>query len=169
MKGLKVFALFALVMTLCSLAVCQVSEAPAAAAEPTNIYAAGLSYNVGGSPAIAGMGLYARKVSGVGTYAFTAVDVLPATTHPLTVTTNFSTGIAQRVVTIGKIPIYIPTSAGISYGGGNTGWAWTTGALASIRLKDNLRLMPNVRLVKSSVSGGAGYQPIVGMLVGWGQ
>jgi hypothetical protein len=40
--------------------------------------------------------------------------------------------------------------------------------MASIRVKNNWRVFPNVRILKSSVSG-AGYQPIVGVLFGWGQ
>jgi hypothetical protein len=137
---------------------------------PTNIYAAGMSYNVGASPAIAGTGLYARLVSdGSGTYAFTVVDALPISVKPFTVSTNFGIGIAQKLFTISKVPVFVPTSAGISYNGVNTGWAWSTGALASIRVKGNWRVMPNVRIVKSSVSNGAGYTPIVGVLFGWGQ
>ena len=60
-------------------------------------------------------------------------------------------------------------AAGISFNGTNTGWQWNAGALASIKLKNNWFVMPNVRLLKSSVSNGAGYQPIVGVLFGWGQ
>lgn len=139
---------------------------------PTNLYAAGVSFNNAGSPAIAGTGLYARALSdGSGTYMFTVVDAIPTQLKPFTVTSNFGGGIAQRVVTLGKIPIFVPTSAGISYNGSNTGWAWSTGALASIRLssKSNWRIFPTVRIAKSSVSNGTGYQPIVGILFGWGQ
>jgi hypothetical protein len=135
----------------------------------SNLYAAGVSYSPGASPAVAGTGLYAHKIADTGTYAFTAVDALPISTRPFVVNTNFSAGVAQRVLTIGKVPIYVPTSAGVSYNGTNTGWAWTTGAMASIRVKDNWRICPNVRLVKSSVSNGAGYQPVVGILFGWGE
>jgi hypothetical protein len=136
----------------------------------TNIYAAGISFNHSGSPGIAGTGLYARLISdGSGTYVFTVVDALPTTLKPFTVTSNFGAGVAQKVFAIGKIPIFVPTSAGISYNGTNTGWAWSTGTLASIRIKNNWRVFPNVRIVKSSVSNGTGYQPIVGLLFGWGQ
>lgn len=135
---------------------------------PANLYAAGVSYNVGGSPAVAGTGLYARLLSG-GTYAFSVVDALPLSVKPFTVSTNFGFGVAQKVVTIANVPIFVPTSAGISYNGNNTGWAWSTGGLAAFKVKGNLRVLPNVRIVKSSVSNGAGYQPIVGVLFGWGQ
>ncbi len=136
----------------------------------TNIYAGGISYNNSGTPAIAGTGLYARVLNdGSGTYAFTAVDVLPTNLKPFTVTTNFSAGIAQKVFTIGKVPIFVPTAAGVSFNGTNTGWAWSTGALASIKLKGNWRVFPTVRVAKSNVSNGTGVQPIVGILFGWGQ
>lgn len=134
---------------------------------PTNIYAAGVSFNQAATPQIAGTGLYARKAGDVGTYAFTAVDVLPTTIKPLVVTTQFSAGVAQRVLTIGGVRIYIPTSAGISYNGTNTGWAWTTGGLAAVKLKGAWEIMPNARLVKSSVSNGTGYQVIFGVLFGY--
>jgi hypothetical protein len=164
-QKMKTLSLVALVLIL-SLA--SFAQAPAEA--PQNIYAAGVSFNNSASPAIAGTGLYARLVSpSSGTYAFTAVDALPNTLKPFTVTSNFSGGIAQKVVTIGKVPIFLPTSAGVSYTGSNVGWAWSTGALASIKLKNNWRIFPNVRIVKSSVSNGSGYQPIVGVLFGWAE
>jgi hypothetical protein len=143
--------------------------AQSAPAALSNIYAAGISYNNAGSPAIAGTGLYARLVNdGSGTYVFTVVDALPTNLKPFTVTSNFGGGIAQRLFTIGKVPIFLPTSAGVSYNGTNTGWAWSTGALASVKLKGNWRIFPTVRIAKSSVSNGTGYQPIVGVLFGWG-
>jgi hypothetical protein len=160
---LTVVTLVVLILAMSALSFAQTDTSP------TNLYAAGISYNAGASPAIAGTGLWAHKVADTGTYAFTAVDALPTSTKPLVVNTNFSAGVAQKVLTIGKVPIFIPTSAGISYNGSNTGWAWTTGALASIRVKDKFRICPNVRLVKSSVSNGEGYQPVVGILFGWGE
>jgi len=162
--------LFALCLILFCAAAFAQSTPPAPAPPLTNIYAAGVSFNNGGSPSVAGTGLYARLLSdGTGTYAFTVVDAVPTNLKPFTVTTNFGAGIAQKVFTLGKVPIFVPTSAGISYNGSNTGWAWSTGALASIKIKNNWRIFPNVRIVKSSVSNGAGYQPIVGILFGWGQ
>jgi hypothetical protein len=138
------------------------------AQSPSNIYAAGVSYNNAGTPAIAGSALYAHALGDSGTYAFTVVDALPTNLRPFTVTSNFGAGVAQKVFSIGKVPIFVPTSAGISFNGTNTGWAWSTGALASIRVKNNWRIFPTVRIAKSSVSNGTGYQPIVGVLFGWG-
>jgi hypothetical protein len=134
-----------------------------------NFYAAGVSYNVGGSPAVAGTGLYAHQLNGAGTYAFTALDVLPNTKKPLTVNTNVGIGIAQKVATIGNIPIYVPAATGISWSGTNTGWQWNGGALAMFKVKGNYYIAPSVRFMKSSVSNGTGYQPIIGMLFGWGK
>lgn len=134
-----------------------------------NLYAAGLSYNSGASPSIAGTGLYARSVDSVGTYAFTAVDVLPQSVRPFSVNSNFSAGLAQKLFSIGKYPVFVPTSAGVSFDGQNTGWAWTGGGLTSIPVKKNFRLLPGVRFVKSSVSNGSGYQLIGSVLFGWGQ
>ena len=136
----------------------------------SNLYAVGGSFNNAASPAVAGTGLYAHKLGDSGTYAFTVIDALPNTLKPFTVNTNFGVGIAQKIATIGKVPIYVPTSAGISYNGTNTGWAWSTGAMATIKIKNSSwYLLPNVRVVKSSVSNGTGYQPVVGIMFGWGQ
>lgn len=153
------------VLVLSTMAVCQ--------AKPSldnDVYAFGVSYNNGGSPAIAGTGLYAHLLSdGSGTYAFTVVDALPTSVKPFVVNTNIGAGVAQKVFTLGKVPIFIPTEAGISYNGTNTGWAWSTGGLASIKVKGNFLVMPGVRVLKSSVSSGSGYQPVVSLLFGWGQ
>jgi hypothetical protein len=133
---------------------------------PKNIYAGGISYTPG---QIAGTGLLARLVVDSGTYLFTVVDALPTAIKPFVVNTQFGGGVAQKIATIGNVPIFIPTSAGVSYNEANIGWAWTTGALGVVRLKGNWRAMPNVRLIKSSVSGGTGYQVIIGALFGWGE
>lgn len=142
---------------------------PLAAQQVTNLYAAGVSYNAGGSPKIAGSALYARAVNDAGTYLFSVFDALPTTRAPYTVTTQIGAGIAQRLLTIGNVPIYAPTAAGISWNGQNTGWAWTTGAMASIKVRGPWCIMPNLRVLKTSVGGGAGYMPIVGVMVGWEQ
>lgn len=145
-------------------------QTAAKSAPLSNLYAGGISFNNAGSPSIAGTGLYARLVSSsTGTYAFTVVDALPTNFKPFQVTTNFSGGVAQKVFTLANIPFFVPTAAGVSYNGTNTGWAWSTGGMASIKLKGNWRLLPAVRVAKSSVSNGTGYQPIFGILIGWGQ
>ena len=163
--AMKAIAISLLILGLAHPSASAQTPAPAL----TNIYAAGISFNNGASPAIAGTGMYAHLIAdGSGTYAFTVVDALPTSLKPFTVTSNFGAGIAQKVFTIGSVPIFVPTSAGISYNGTNTGWAWSTGALASIKVKNNWRIFPNVRIVKSSVSNGSGYQPIVGVMFGWG-
>lgn len=140
-----------------------------AQATKENFAAAGISYNPGGSPSIAGTGLYARLVATASdTWAFTVVDALPASVKPFTVTSNIGAGIAQKVLTINNVPIFVPTTAGISWNGSNTGWAWSTGGLAIVSVKGDWKLVPSVRMLKSNVANGAGYQVIVGLAVGWG-
>ncbi len=134
-----------------------------------NLYGAGGSYSVNASPAVAGTALYAHQVTTSGTYAFTVVDAVPNTLKPFTVTSNIGIGVAQQVATIGKVPVFIPTSAGVSWTGGNTGWQWNGGVMAAIHIKGNYYLLPSVRFLKSSVSNGTGYQPILGLLFGWGK
>lgn len=142
-------------------------EAPAPQVQ--NLYAGGVSYSVGATPAIAGTGLYAHAISTEGLYAFTVIDALPNTLKPFTVNTNIGAGIAQKLFTLGKVPIYAPTAAGISWNGGNTGWQWNGGVIASIHIRGDYYILPSVRFLKSSVSGGTGYQPIIGVLFGWGR
>lgn len=139
----------------------------------TNLYAAGGSYSSGASPAFAGTALYAHAVSpdtAPGMYAFTMIDAIPATVKPFTVSTNIAAGIGEKIATIANVPIFIPTAAGISFNGTNTGWAWSTGVAAPIQWKKgNFYIVPTLRVLKSSVSGGSGYQPVVGILFGWGK
>ena len=164
-------ALIAVLLTCASICFAQTTTPAATTPAPLqNVYAGGLSYNNSASPALAGSALYAHLLSGSsGTYAFTVLDVLPNTLRPFTVTTNISAGISQKLFTIGSVPIYVPTSAGVSFSGSNTGWAWSTGGLADVKLKGSWHLFPNVRLLKSSVSGGTGYQLTPGIMVGWGK
>ena len=151
---------------------------------PTNLYAVGASYNNAASPAIAGTALYARiftstdattgVVSKTNTYAFTAMDILPVSKKPFTVSTNIGAGIAEKVFTFNGINVFMPTSAGVSITGSNTGWSWTGGIIADYNIKKSgkptaYHIMPNVRFLKSSVSGGADYQLIGGVLFGWGK
>ncbi len=164
----SIVPLILLFMIMFSAAPARAQAAATPPADPVNLYMAGASYNNGASPAIAGTALYARKLNDSGTYAFTVIDALPASYKPFTVTTNIGAGIAQKAFNIGPATVFIPTAAGISYTGSNVGWAWSTGAGAMFRLPKNTYLMPNVRINKSSI-GGAGYQPIVGVLFGWGQ
>lgn len=133
----------------------------------TNIYGVGVSYNQGANPSISGTGLYAHTLNDSGTYVFSVIDILPNTLTPFTVSTNLGAGVAQKVLTTGTVSYYLPTTAGISITGANTGWAWTAGGMAVIPVKSNLYLMPTVRVLKSSVTNGTGYQPIVGLLLGW--
>lgn len=142
-----------------------------AKAEPVkNFYAAGVSYNGNGSPAVAGTGMYARLVSAdAGTYAFTIVDA--TTTNKLkTVNTSFSVGLAQRIATIWKLKVYGNGAAGISYTGTNTGWDYSAGVLVPVKVKKdaNWYVSPMARFHKSNVNG-EGYTPILGVLFGWGK
>ena len=167
---IRTFALICAVICSAVLAFAQAAPVPAAPVDNlANIYAAGVSYSVNATPSIAGTALYARLVGGTGTYAFTVVDALPNTIKPFTVSTNIGAGVAQKIGTFGNVPVYMPAAAGISFNGSNTGWEWNGGAMAAIHIKGQYYLMPSARFLKSSVSNGSGYQPIVGLLFGWGQ
>lgn len=150
----------------------QTPVAPAPSVTLQNLYGAGLSWNQSAKPPVAGTALYAHEVGESDTYAFTVIDALTNTVKPFTVSTNIGVGIAQKVATVDKLPIFVPTAAGISFNGQNTGWQWNSGVATLIPLKKlgaNYYLMPTVRFLKSSVSGGTGYQPILGVEFCWGQ
>ena len=136
----------------------------------SNIYGAGASYNQNGVPSIAGTGLYAHLVSPtLGTYAFTVIDVLPNTQKVFTISTNIGVGVTQKLFTVKSIPVFVPSSVDVSVTGSNTGWAWTTGGAVVVHVKGDWYVLPNIRLVKSSVTNGTGYQTVVGALMAWGR
>ncbi len=142
----------------------------ALAETPQNFVAGGISYNPGDAAPVAGTGLYAKALTeSAGTYAFTIIDAIPTSYEPFKVVTNIGAGIAQKVITIGKVPIFMPTAAGVSINGDNTGWYWSSGALASIHVKGSWYIMPNVRFAKSSVNDSSDYQVIGGVLVAFGK
>jgi hypothetical protein len=133
------------------------------AADLTNIYGLGASWNPGGSPAIAGTALYAHGIGNTGTYAFTVLDALPNTTKPFTVTTNVGVGVAQKLLTLGSVPIYGTTATGVAWSGANAGWQYNLGAAALIGISKNKNyfIMPTGRVLKSTINGG--YSPIIGV------
>jgi hypothetical protein len=161
-----------LLFALCSLPARAQTATPAPTPAPAaiqNIYAAGASWNGAGSASVAGSVLYAHLLAD-GTYAFTHIDAVPASVKPFTVTTNIGAGVAQKIATIGKYNVYVPAAAGISFSGANAGWQWNTGAAVAIPFgTKGYFLMPTVRFLQSNVSGGAGVQPIIGLLFGWGK
>ena len=143
------------------------------AQDVANLYMAGASYSPQGQPSTAGTALYAHQVNTSGTYAFTVIDAVPASVKPFTVSSNVGVGVAQRVATIAGADVFMPTAIGVSWTGTNVGWQWNTGIGVPFKFKSaklaDWYVMPNVRMLKSSVSGGAGYQPIIGVLFGWGK
>ena len=165
--------LLSLAFTLAYMAGAQTATVTPSAVQ--NLYGAGGSYSFNASPAVAGTAMYAHQIIAPtenyngATYAFTVVDALPNNTKPFTVNTNIGVGIAQKVAQFKGASFYMPTSAGISFNGSNTGWQWNGGLVAAIPVKDGYYIMPTVRFLKSSVGNGTGYQPILGVLFGWGK
>lgn len=144
----------------------QAQSLPTAPADGNNIYGVGASYSVNSKPGVAGSLLYARAMlPDSKTWAFTHADFVPNSMKPFTVTNNIGAGLAQNVVTFGKVPIFCVTGAGVSWTGVNTGFQFNGGCLAAIQVK-GLLFMPAGRFFKSSVSNGTGYQPIIGAYIG---
>lgn len=161
---------FTALVTLCFAAFLFCCVPNARAQGEQNLYFAGASADTNGH--VSGSALWAHSVNSVGTYAFTAVDFIPASVKPFTVTTNVAVGISQKIATIDGVSFYAPTSAGISFTGTNTGLAWSTGIGAPIKLHTDKRgfnwyAMPTVRWGQSTAVSG-GITPIFGILFGGG-
>jgi hypothetical protein len=143
-------------------------QAPAATppADGNNIYAVGMNYSVNSHPGLAGSLLYARlAVPSTDTWLFTNGDFVPNTLKPFTVTNNIGAGVAQKIFTLGNVPVFCVTGAGVSWTGTNTGFQFNGGCMATIKYKGFL-IMPSGRFLKSSVSNGTAYQPIIGGYIG---
>lgn len=135
-------------------------------APTADIYAVGGSYASSASPSIAGSAMVAHLMTPANTWAFAVFDALPPQAHEKTIGTSISMGVAQQIGTILGVKLFVPTAAGISYTGSNTGWEWTTGVLGSVPLgKSRWRLLPNVRFLKASV-GNQGVETILGLWFG---
>lgn len=159
----------AVALVLMALLFAPQAKAQTATSPPANFYAAGVSYNPSASPSFAGTLLAAKNItiSGSNQLGFTVVDVLPVDLKTLKVSTNIGIGDALKLATIAGHNVYAPTSAGITYTGGNAGWNWSTGIAVPVKIRSgNWYAVPNVRVLKSSVST---YQLIPGVLFGWGQ
>ena len=134
-----------------------------------NLYALGGSYNFNATPNFAATALYAHLVANPSTYFFTVIDILPNSTKPFIITNNVGVGLAQKMFTFGRVNLVVPTTAGVSWTGSNTGWQWTGGFAVIIQLNNNFYLIPTARYIKSSVSNGSDYQPILGLQLGFGK
>jgi hypothetical protein len=169
---MKRIALLTALMLAASIVLAQNGTQPVTPVPVTplqNLYAVGGAYNFNAQPSVAGTALYAHYVASPGTYAFTVIDVLPNTVKPFFVTSNVGVGLAQRMFSIGRVSLFMPTAAGVSWSGSNTGWQWTGGTAVTVSLNHSFYLVPTVRFLKSSVSGGSGYQPVLGLGFGWGK
>jgi hypothetical protein len=153
---------------LAALAVLGVFALPVIAQDnlPADFVAAGVSFNQYGTPQISGTGLYAYRLTGADTYSFSLVDIFPNSFRPFRVTNAYTTGVGQRVRAINGVPIFAVGSIGAATAADNTGWAWTAGGLAAIPIGRGFSILPNLRILKSSVSE---YQYAVGVMVGWGK
>jgi len=129
------------------------------------IIGGGVSYNQSGSPSIAGTGIYAKELTS-GLWSFSLLDVIPTSTAPVTLTTQLSTGIGQRLFTVKSWQIFAPTTTGITWTGSNTGWTWTSGLMGIREIKGRL-VMPNVRWIKSTTNNNSSYQCVAGVMIGW--
>lgn len=143
--------------------------------ERQDVFGAGGSYNSSPAavPSFAGTIMYAHRVS-QGLYSFTLVDVFampnPAPVEggsSYVITTTPTTGLAQYLREIGGVKTYAIGTVGASAGGSQLGWAYSAGGAAYIGLGKGWCLIPNLRLLKSSLNGE--FQGIFGVMIGWGK
>jgi hypothetical protein len=133
---------------------------------PNDYVAAGVSWNQYASPQINGNLLYGKKLTDANTYSFSFVDVVSKSLKPFTVTTAISSGLAQYLKTIGPARCFVVTTVGVAAGGDNVGYVWTGGGAFAIPIGRGFSLMPNVRVLKSSLSE---WQGIYGLMIGFGK
>jgi hypothetical protein len=165
-SGSKIVPMILLFLAFGMLSLSTVRAQAVPPADGNNMAAVGMNYSVNASPSLAGSLLYARLLlPSTDTWAFTNADFLPNTLKPFTVTNNVGAGVAQKIATFGTVPVYCITAAGVSWTGTNTGFQFNGGCIASIKYKGFL-IMPDARFLKSSVSNGTSYQPILGAYIG---
>jgi hypothetical protein len=141
--------------------------------DQTNVYGFGIAWDQSASnitsQQYAVTAMYARAQTEKGTYAFTALDIVPTSVKPVTVTTQTSVGVAQRVLTLNGWNFYATGATGPSWSGTNAGWAWIMGGMATHSIgKTGWKVMPNIRTIKSSINNNSGYQLIFGCMFGFG-
>jgi len=132
-----------------------------------NFVAAGASWNQYASPQIAGSLLYAKRLGADdSTYSFNYVDLISKNTEQFSTATSITAGIAQKLLVLGKAKVYGTTGVGIMAGGENIGYSWTAGGAVAIPLGKGFQVLPNVRVIKSSLTD---FQAIYGLMIGWGK
>lgn len=148
---------------------------PAPPEERRDVFGAGGSYNSSPTavPNFAGTIVYAHRIT-AGLYSFTLVDIFaqpnPAPVEgasTFVITTTPTTGLAQHTRDIGKVKLYVLGTIGAAAGGSQVGWAYSAGGAAYIGLGKGYCLIPNIRMLKSSLNGE--FQGIFGIMFGWGK
>ena len=181
---MKLKLMIPLVLLLAAVALGQATT-PAPTAEailsgmPT-IWAAGFTYNQAAGAAISQQVAFsafaAKPQTASGLYAYVLVDVIPTQFKPITVVTDTSVGVAQKVgPSIAGWSFYATAAAGPSLSGSNVGWNWNAGGLATHPIKAGSKWSwaPAIRTVKSSINNSSGiaqsgYQLIFSLGVGTG-
>ena len=132
---------------------------------PSDFFGMGMSWNPYSAPEVTGNALYAHLIT-AGTYSFTLMDITSKQVRPFVPMATFTSGIAQHVRDLGPAKIFWVGTVGVSAGGNNVGWTWTTGGAVSFALGKGWVVMPCVRVLKSSVSE---FQGVAGLIFGWGK
>lgn len=135
---------------------------------PENFAAMGMGWNQYVSPQINGNLLYAHRLDDAAAplYSFTFVDLISQQTEKFSVATSITTGIAKQFLQVNTVRVFATTGVGVLAGAENVGYSWTSGGAVSVPLGKGWALLPNVRVIKSSLTD---FQWIGGVMLGWGK
>ena len=132
-----------------------------------NFAAMGASWNQYASPGIAGSLLYAKRLGDSDdTYSFSYVDLISKSQEQFSAATSITTGVAKKLLKFGKARVYGTTGVGLLAGGENIGYSWTAGGALAIPLGKGFQVLPNVRVIKSSLTD---FHAIYGLMLGFGK
>jgi len=132
-----------------------------------NFVAAGMSFNQHAEPNIAGNLLYAHKMNEEGSlYSFNFIDLVSKDKDKFIVGTSITAGIAKKLVEFGRAKVFGTTGVGILAGGENVGYSWTSGGAVVIPLGKGWQALPNIRIIKSSLTE---FEGIYSFMLGWGK
>ena len=139
-----------------------------AQAEVGDFVGAGLAWNQLAAPQINGNLFYAHPIlDEQGLYSFNLIDITSQTLRPFKVMTSITTGLAQRIRTIGAVKVYGLVTGGVSAGGQNIGGTYSMGGSGIVPIgKKGWCVMVSAQVMKTTISE---FQGIYGVAIGWGQ
>ena len=138
-------------------------QSPAPSQVEHDVFGAVVNWDNYSSPKVTGTLGYAKLITG-NTYSFTTVDVNSAHTHPWSVQTSITTGIAQRLTTVSKFQIYTGGTFGVATTGSNVGGAYSGRVLIVRPIKGNWAGIAIMGVSGATISN---VRPVLGVGFGY--